>query len=522
MKIFVQQHAKDVTGVLSGFDRLVLRGTVRQLAYVDGMRMYLAIVGVLLKDFGRHVQEVSTRVKESVMAWVTEHGRPIIYLPSSGERKDLRARALAAADGLQEGPIGLFTCVEPCVSFDIHRNREQKRLELVRRWRKCLFLYLYQIHPVVGFMHVRMQSWFPFGIQVYLNGREWLARELDRRSLSYQRRENCFTWLADPAGAQRLMDAQLRIAWPRLLDSLIREVHPLCQGLLSPYEAHYYWTVHQSEWASDVLFRSRDALSRLYPRLVEHGLRTFGSDDVMRFLGHKVPVQGRIDPRFQGEVISDLKGRPEGIRIKHRVNGNSIKLYDKQGNVLRFETTLNQPGDLKVFRPKEGGARTARAWRPLRRGVADLHRRAAVSQAANDRYAEALAAVGTPQRLGDLTERLCQPAKLEGRRVRGLRPWAGDDLALLRAVGRGEFLINGLRNRDLAKLLYPTAPASSPEQRRRSARISRLLRLLRAHRILKKVPKTHRYQVTDAGRRAIAALLAAHAATTDQLTGMAA
>lgn len=196
--------------------------------------------------------------------------------------------------------------------------------------------------------------------------------------------------------------------------------------------------------------------------------------------------------------------------------------YDKQGCVLRPETTINDPAGFKVFRPKHDDPRGQKAWRPLRRGIADLHRRAEVSQAANERYVDALAAVDLSTSLGDLLHQTCRPTMYNGKRVRGLRPWAADEVALFEAVNRAEFCVNGVRNRDLQRLLFATAPRSSQERRRRSARISYLLRILRAHGILHKVPKSHRYKVSPKGRDLLVAVLSAHHASVDKLTHLAA
>ena len=190
--------------------------------------------------------------------------------------------------------------------------------------------------------------------------------------------------------------------------------------------------------------------------------------------------------------------------------------------MLRRETTTTNPHGFKVYRTAEGKGRRAKQWLPLRKGVADLHRLAEVSQASNDRYAEALSASDCSEPLGQLLRKLVAPTRLGNRRVRGLRPWAPGDLVLLRAANRGEFAINGLRNRDLQALLYDKPSSDPRERRRRSARVGRLLRLLRAHAILKKVPRTHRYQITTTGRQALAAMLAAADATTAQLARLAA
>ena len=522
MNSFIQKYASLVIGTLAGFDRLVLRGSLRRLAYPKGMLQYLSAVGVLLKDFGQHAEAVTDRVKEASLRIVRDAHRPVIYLPSCRTPKEPIARQRAAEDGVTKGPICTLSCVEPCVSYEIFRNRGTQRLELKPRRRQCLHLYHYFIHPVFGFMSARIQTWFPFNLQVCLNGREWLARQMEQKGLAYQRHDNCFVWLQDPKRAQRLMERQLRADWPKLLQQIARRLNPAHSELFAAFPLDYYWTVHQSEWATDIMFRDAATLAELYPRLVHHAMTTFSSPDLMRFLGRKVPAHGHVHRGFEGEVVTDLKHRPEGVRLKHRVDGNSVKLYDKQGSVLRPECTIHDPSDFKVFRRKEGDPDGPRTWRPLRKGIADICRRAEVSQAANQRYLEALASASDGTALHQVAEPLCRPTSWNGRRVRALNPWSRNDAALLQAVSRAEFCLNGLRNRDLCALLFPSQPRTKQEARRRSAATTRKLRLLRAHRILRKVPKTHRYVVTTKGRTALTALLTAREANTENLTQLAA
>ena len=170
----------------------------------------------------------------------------------------------------------------------------------------------------------------------------------------------------------------------------------------------------------------------------------------------------------------------------------------------------------ELFRPKEGGPEEDLQWRPLRKGIADLHRRAEVSQKANDRLLNALAAVDDSRRVEELTADIQKHTRSNGRRVRGLRPWA-DDKDLLAAVNHGEFAINGFRNRDLQPLLYGAEAETPAERRRRSAAISRKLRLLRAHGLIQKVPRTHRYHMTDAGRTILVAVLTTARTSVHQL-----
>ena len=160
----------------------------------------------------------------------------------------------------------------------------------------------------------------------------------------------------------------------------------------------------------------------------------------------------------------------------------------------------------RTYRPKEGGPQDDLQWRGMRQGIADLHRRAEVSQQVNNRLINALASVDDNRRLSELIADVQQPAKWKQRRVRALQPF-GEDRTLLEAVNHGEFLINGLRNRDLQAILYPQPAKSPQEQRRRSAAISRKIRMLRAHGILHKVSRTHRYHVAPDARTMIVAIL---------------
>lgn len=519
MHPFLERHAADVYGMLSGFDRLRLRGTLRRIANVGGMGSFLADHHVLLKDFGEYVDHVTTEVKRAVEGVATAADRPVIYLPSSGADKEALARTIAARDGVRTGLIGVFKSVELCWSFDLHRNRATKHLELVPARRKCLHYYHYQLHPTLGLLHLRLQSWFPFTVHVGLNGREWLARQLDAAGLGYRRRGNCFVWLEDVAATQQWCDAQLRTAWAPLLNHLVAAANPAHATVFGAAPLHYYWSVEQSEWASDVLFRDAERLDALYPHLVGYAMTQLGSRDVMRFLGKRVPAVG-VDGRFPGEVVSDLVARPEGVRVKHAVNGNRVKMYNKQGSVLRVETVINQARNLTVFRPKEGDPEGPKAWRYLRKGVADTHRRAELSQQANERYLAALAAATEPTSLGVLGAAVCRRVRFHGGAVRALNPLAPADAALLAAVARGEFAITGCRNRDLREALFPPT-RDAALTRRRAGVVTRHLRLLRAHGVLRKVPRSHRYQVTPNGRRILTALLAAQHADVAKLTAAA-
>jgi hypothetical protein len=523
MQTFVQKHLASVTGWLNGFDRLRFRGTLRMLSHIGGFASFLRLSGVKLKDFGPYVQETTQRVCRASEAVAQAAGRPVIYVPSTAANKEEIARKIMERDNVGSGLVCVLRCVEPCISYDV---RKWSSPELKVGTRKCLHHYHYQVHPVFGFMHVRVQSWMPMTVHVYLNGREWLARRMDEANLGYQRAGNCFTALSDPPRAQLLFDQLLSTDWPAMLNQVTTAANPVREELFAKCPQSYYWSADASEWASDVMFKTPQLLAEVYPTLIRHGILNLSTRDVLRYLGRKVPHEAKLHNKLTAEVNTDLVQRFEGVRLKHRVNTNSIKMYDKQGLVLRVETTINHPRDMKVYRPKEGDPGGKKDWRYLRKGVADLWRRGQLCQSANDRYLTAMAAVFHPTPLGKLVADVCRRTTLLSRTgkaqpVRGLNPLASEDAALLQAVNHGEFTLTGFRNRDIRDLLYTSTTDDPQEARRRSGAVTRKLRMLRAHGLISKISKSNRYVVTDKGRLKVTALMAARAADTAKLAAAA-
>jgi hypothetical protein len=518
MQSFVQRYASEIKGVLSGFDRLRFRGTLCWLSSLSGMGSFLGSTGILLKDFCAWAEARTERIRQASERLAQSIDQKVKYLPSAQESKESIALAIAAERGMTQGLVCVLSCVEPCRSFRVGRNREKKMLELRYEPMKCLHHYFYVLHPQMGLLHVRLQTWAPFTVFIGINGREWLARQLVAGRIPFEQRDNCFVDVADVDRAQALLDQQLKTRWSRRLDALLRSVHPAHARLFGQQSLDYYWSAEQTEWATDVMFRSREELARVYPRFLRQAMTTFDSGQVLRFLGQSPNVRYYKT----AEIASTLKTRPEGACVRHSRNQNSLKMYDKQETVLRVETTINDPRDLKVLRPKASDPKKRKTWQRMRKGVADLHRRAQVSQKSNERYLEALAAVDHTASLGETVQPLCQPTHWKGRSVRGLQPLQKDDARLPAAMARGDFLLSGFRNRDLRALLFGTAKTSHEETRRQSAKITRLIRMLRAHGLVHKVPKTHRYQATPAAQSALTALTAAQHASIETLTTLAA
>lgn len=501
MERFLRRHEGRIVGTIAGFDRVLFRGNLASICHIGGMDRFLSSQRVLYKNFAAFAQMISNRLKTHAEAMAQKQGRPFIYLPSSRQSKEDKARDLMERDQIKEGLICVLSCVEPCKSFTVSPDRQSKQLRLVSRERKCLHLYFYFMDREFGFMHIRLQTWLPLSIQVCLNGREYLARQLTARGINHEQVGNCFTRIEDFKIAQQLLDRLVQRKWENVLNAWARRVNPWLQPGGKVTLHPYYWTVRQSEYALDVLFRDAQALADIYPALVRHAIEHFSTEDVLRFL------QRHINWRFAGEVKSDLQRRIEGVRIKHFVQENSIKMYDKAGSVLRIETTINQP---KRFRGRRGGTlhgKRAMRWLPLRKGIVDLRRRVEISRAANERYLEALAVVGETRPAHQLLDPVARRVESDGRSYRPLRPISPDDSRLFRVILRGEFQLQGVRNDDVCKHLYPDEQTDPMRRRRATARVTRHLLLLRAHGLIYKVPHTHYYRITKKGHETMTTAL---------------
>ncbi|HYI08639.1 MAG TPA: hypothetical protein VEK57_06185 [Thermoanaerobaculia bacterium] len=511
MNEFLARFGSDITAVVSGFDRLVFRGHLIGLIRPSGMQAFLNRAGVRLLDFKAYVSKTSERIKEAALAPARRQNRPTRYLPSSRTDKEDLVQRMLREHPIAKGLVCAFTTVEPCISFEYHRAADPKERGLKLCERKCLHVYKYFLHPVFGLIGTRLQTWFPFNIQIWLNGREWLSVQLRRNRVAFKRNDNVFTWIEKPEAAQRLMQKQLQTDWTSALTSIRQTIHPLHESIFAAAPLDYYWSVYQSEWATDLLFKDPATLTKIYPALCQHAMLHFRSPDVMRFLGRKE------HGNFTGDLVTRFKDRPEGVRVKHWVHGNSLKMYDKAGSVLRVETTIAKTTDFRAFRSAQNDPQGEPSWRPMRKGIADLNRRAEVSQAANDRYLSALSVVEDDTTLASIFDQVSRPTHQNGRRIRAIRIGDPDDIALLEAIARGEFATSGFRNRDLRRLLCGTAATSEQILKQQASRITRLLRLLRAHGLIRKVQRSHRYLLSPKGTLLTAALSAARHATAKQL-----
>lgn len=492
MKAFMTKHQNKITGTIETFDRMIFKGHILPLFSKSGRNFFLSCHNVLLKDFGSFAKGLSDKIKAHAQQLAAEGNRPYLHLRSKWESQETIVEQIIKDNPVEEGLVCVLTALEPCLSFDVQFDKAVQKLGLVLRERRCLVIYFYYQDPRFGLIHVRLQTWFPFSIQVYINGRQWLAKELDKKGIGYQKYDHAFLSVDDLKPAQSIAHRLETFKFAQTLDALAKRVNPLLPQIKKSVTHGYYWVLSQAEYATDIMFKDRQALMDIYPELIDQALLNFQPKNIMIFLGRK------LCGKFQGELVSSKIHRPQGFRIKHRMKKNSIKMYDKF-SVLRIETTINNPREFKIFRLVNRKGKPTKAWTPMGKSVFNLFRYAQVSKLANHRYLNALASFETINHCIKDIEQFAQPVVSTSYRVAGFNPLLPTSSKTFAAVLDGAHCINGFRNSDLQKSLFDQPYSNNKERKKRSGQVTRLIRKLRAHQMIAKIPRSHRYRISSKG-----------------------
>ena len=516
MDLLFNKFSKIIKGVITGFDRIVFKGMLLPIMHTSGMMSFLNSRNVLNKDFKKYVTEQSKKIIEPAEELSRKQcGCGTIYIPSSNTRKEEIAHKRQNEIGVTEGLIGVWSCVESCNTFRSAFNHGATYPILSWDQARCKHLYFYMVDKIFGFMNIRLQTWAPYEIQIALNGREWLKRSLDANNCHYVLCGNKFLHIDDYNLAQELLDAQLDVDFRALLDSFLPSVFPNMTEVVGD-RMSYYWTLWQSEVAKDYIFESPDALKPLMDDLLLYALITGTGDRVLRYFGAPIKANGQPYPNSNPELVSRVNLWYDGLRVRHWNGKNSVKFYNEQ-NVLRFETTINDPGRFRIFRHTEKQDKSEQKKRlPMRKGIADINVRAQISRNILDRTTDHMSAIEEKTRLGDLISPIIKPLTIDGKRVRALDPF-GKDFELLKAISDPAFGVSGITNKDLQAKLRDTPWAKGMSGKRLSGRISRHLALLRKHGLIKKLPNQRKYALTEKGRKISTAICVALKASVDDL-----
>ncbi|MDZ7760092.1 MAG: hypothetical protein U5L00_07545 [Desulfovermiculus sp.] len=521
MDKIIQRFSSLVKGSISGFDRIVFKGLIRPLMSAKEVMKFCAAKGILNKNYKQWMTDQSASLNQAAEQYAKTHcGHGVTHINTWKIRKEELARERQREEHIENGLIGVWSCLESAHSYRAQFCSNSGYPQLKSYQTRYKHLYFYFDHLKYGFMNIRLQTWFPYHVQICLNGREWLRRSLEKNGIDFLAKGNKFLHIADYEEAQRLLDTQLDARFVDLLDEFLPIVFPMMSDILGPYLS-YYWTMWQSEWATDLIFTSPKELNSIADSLLRHAHMTGTSANVLRYLDRPLTLSGKPDSRSKDQVCSRVQDFNDGVRVRHWVDQNSVKVYNEQNN-LRIETTINNPKQFKVHRHPEGCPKDEPKKRlSLRKGVMDIPLRAKVSQDVNNRFMDNLSTFSDEIPARDLIDEVISFRTENGRRFRALDP-TGKDRDLLQAIADPKIRISGLTNKMLLSTLSEKTFGSRRTQKQLSAKISRHLRLLRAHGIIRKLPKQNRYQLTLKGIRLTTVLNAFLAASTEKLMEMAA
>ena len=497
MNKMLDQYADKIKGSFSFFDRMILNGYILPFISTNICNTSLYKLEVLHKDFKEYFKNVTELIKTNIEKKANELGRPVKFLQSPQTNKEAEARKALEENPVDEGLICVLKALEVCCTNYTIYDKKAGHPVVKQKSGKCEHYYLYYQDKEYGFMFVKIQTWFPFTIQIYINGRELMKHVFDEHDITYKCYDNSFTEISDVEKAQELADKFDSAKLCRRLDHFAKTVNPFLDTVIEKIGQGYYWCVNQCEYATDIMFKERSFLEDIYPSLVGHAFHDFSCTDVFTFMGRK------LSPQFQGEAVSDYKKRPVGCRVKFRLKSNSIKMYDKS-SVLRVETTINDPKEFKIFgsiHHRDGTEE--KVWKPMGKGISNLYRYAEISKAANKRFIDALVDIipvnSVIQEIGDI----CHGKEVKGKRISGFNVWAPNIVLIMETVCDGRFLINGFRNKDIRNLIFPNIG----DWKKQSSLTSRILKKLRTFGLVRKNSRSRQYHVSSKGRRIMGALI---------------
>lgn len=484
-ELLSERYSDQLDGVLSCYDRIVITGSLQPFCYAQGMTSYLYQHGIRIFDYAQFAEPLRERIRANAEALSVAKGVKIEFIRKKDFRKESRVQQILKERGEEPGLVHIFGAMEGCSSYRPWHNKETGKTYLKPDSSKCMTYYFYFIDEQLGLCYLRVPTWCPFRLQFYFNGHNWLANQLKQRGIAYKMLDNAFIQIADYTLANQLANEFDPEILHRHLDTFAQQYCPVVTDL----KLNFYWSLMQSEYATDLVFKSRETLQAFYPHLLETLTHAVKPADIATFLGRK------LNGNYQGELGNRFNRRWLGTRIKHQMGPVSIKMYDKFNRVLRLETTVNNVSFFKHYRQVQHRDGTASMrWAPMKKTIHSLPALQEVLQAANQRYLKFISSMATPQVGVEKLHQLAETKTKDQHRHKGFNLFSEEDTCLFRTLLQGEFFISGFTNKQLRCYL----PNKSVSQ------VTRLLKRLRVHGVIKKVGKRYKYYLTDFGCQAAA------------------
>ncbi len=484
MELLTERYADKIAGILSCYDRVVIQGTIRNFSYAKGMTGYLKYRKIRIFDYARFAEPLRNEIRENAERIAEENGLKIEFIRKNNFRKEDKIKKILEERGDHPGLVHIFSAMEPCSSYKPWHNKETHQTYLKYDSGKCLHYYFYFIDEELGLCYLRVPTWCPFRLQFYFNGHNRLASCMRKQGINFTLIDNAFAEVDDFTEAQRLNDSLKVESIHQRLDMYAKLYCPVIKKL----ELRYYWSVMQAEYATDVIFKRQEDLQAIYGNLTRTAIHTVKPDNIATFLGRKLRVN------YQGEMGNNFNTRIEGTRVKHTMGPVSIKIYDKFGFVLRIECAVNDVSFFKHYRKvghRDGTESKKQA--PLRKWIYSLSPLGGLMLASNLRYLHFISAFDDVSAGIGKLDQISQTVEENSRTYKGFNFFKEDDQVLFEAISSGEFFISGFQNKNLRKKL----PGKT------SAQISRILKRLHTHGLIKKIGRTYKYYLSKLGLQAI-------------------
>ena len=499
----IEQNKEKINGILETFDRMIINGYLLNLCNYRHFLFYLIENNIKLVDFDKFALKETEELCNHIDNYIKENNAELIYLNSGKIDKNEIVMTELEKSPNKTGLITALSAVEICNTMTVKPNKETQKLEVTSRPTKCKHYYFYYNDDEFGLMYLKIQTWFPYNVQIYINGREYLSKLLDKNHIKYEMYNNSFSYIEDFTKAQELADDILNQKISNSFDGLIKQINIHLPKIEKIFSHSYYWCIDQCEFATDINFKSREDLSLFYKTLVETAYFTFSSEDIYSFFGRNV---SRIHMFSKGEIVSDLRHRYQGYRIKFKINNNQIKMYDK-GNNLRIEVTINNPKDFKVLKEKERiiehkSIEKEKVWVPMGKSISNLYRYVEISKSITKRYIEALPDINIDEVPISEINKISSSIEVNDRKYTGFNILEKDTLKLFAIISSGEYLINGFSNKLIREKYF-----SKEITKKDINKLTRLLSKLKAHGIIKKVARKNKYYLTTNGRKIINSIL---------------
>lgn len=498
----LEQNKEKINGILETFDRMIINGYLLNLCNYRQFLFYLIQNDIKLKDFDKFALEQTSLLCNHIDSYIKENNIETIYLNSGKiDKNEIVMKELEKYPN-KEGLIVSLSAVEICNTMTVKPNHETQKLEVTSKPTKCKHYYFYYNDSEFGLMYLKIQTWFPYNVQIYINGREYLSKIFDKNNIKYEMYNNSFSYIDNFEKAQELADNILNQKISDSFDGLIEKINVHLPKIKNTFSHSYYWCIDQCEFATDINFKSRDDLSLFYKTLVETTYFTFSSEDIYSFFGRNI---SKIHTFSKGEIVSDLRHRYQGYRIKFKINNNQIKMYDK-GNNLRIEVTINNPKDFKVLKIKQndetGEVTETKEWTPMGKSISNLYRYVEISKNITKRYIDALPDINTDEvplkEIGKISTR----KEINNKIYSSFNILNEETLNLFSEISKGEYLINGFSNKLIRINLF-----NDYENKKTINKVTRILSKLKAHGIIKKVARKNKYYLTTDGRKIISSIL---------------